>query len=67
MRDIKIVAYLQAVSEDDERLIENYLMDKGSTRMQIYTVDPLNETIKAQGREISDLRAKIEELERDGS
>jgi hypothetical protein len=29
MRDIKLVAYLKDLSDEDERLITNYLLDKG--------------------------------------
>lgn len=56
MRDIKIVAYLKDVSEDNEGLIWHYLLDKGVIqdvdvvddvdvhvpRMTFYTVDPRN-------------------------
>ena len=61
MRDIKLVVYLKDVDEEDERLIENYLMDKGSTSIKIYTVDPNRETIKRQGKVIDEQNALLEE------
>lgn len=63
MREIKVVAYGTG-DEDDSKLI-GALIDNGmdADRITIYTVDPLNETIREQGREISDLRARVAELE----
>lgn len=67
MRDVKIVAY-GSVSEDDERLITNYLEDKGLA-VKILTVDTELErkslVIKEQNLIIAEYAARIEELEND--
>ena len=56
MRDVKVVAYGE-LDEDDERLITNYLEEKGLD-VKILSVD-------TQGNRIRELEARIVELEKD--
>ncbi len=65
MRDIKLVGY-GSVDDVDEANIRTALEESGVSKITFYSVEPANETIRAQSREISDLKAELEELKKDG-
>lgn len=43
---IKLVVYFLDVTDDDKRLIENYMIDKAAERITFLTVDPMAEIRK---------------------
>lgn len=76
MRDVKLVAY-GSLSDEDERLITNYLEEKEFTVQflsvdtqrnridrQVEVIAQQNDTLSIQGEAIADQRAYIEELEK---
>lgn len=58
MRDVKLVAY-GSISEDDERLITNYLEEKGCT-VNILSRDMINERMQRQEKVIDQQNVMLE-------
>lgn len=65
MRRIKIVMYGETDRESAEDIVaweDDLKTSLGMDQVTIFTVDPLNEKIKEQARDIVELRAQIAEL-----